>query len=171
MSDRFDDMADTTSGGTFTSLSVSEYAALRTRIADLARQAYADGRDAGIGETAEHCKELTENAMDTDDLLAIPRRLRSLKTKGASNPDPGLSSRGVYAEAWDSPQAQDVRKLRADRDHLLAALKAEAIAQARAALSWWADGHDSYPAEFGDITVNVTRNEAGELVAEEVQDV
>ena len=47
------------------------------------RQAYADGRDAGIEETTEHCKELTENAMDTDDLLAIPRRLRSLKTKGA----------------------------------------------------------------------------------------
>ncbi len=36
----------------------------------------------------------------------------------ASHPDAGLSRRGAYAGAWDSPQAEEVRALRAERDAL-----------------------------------------------------
>ena len=38
----------------------------------------------------------------------------------AHNPDASLGSRGCYAGEWNSPQAQDVRKLRAERDALQA---------------------------------------------------
>jgi hypothetical protein len=40
----------------------------------------------------------------------------------ASHPDPGLASRGIYAGAWDSPQAEEVRTLRRERDEARAAL-------------------------------------------------
>lgn len=36
----------------------------------------------------------------------------------ASHPDAGLASRGAYKEKWDSPQAEEVRKLRAEADAL-----------------------------------------------------
>lgn len=41
----------------------------------------------------------------------------------ASHPDASLSHRGAYAEKWDSQQAQEVRKLRAERDRYKAALE------------------------------------------------
>lgn len=41
----------------------------------------------------------------------------------ASHPDPNLSRTGAYAEKWDSPQAQAVRALRAERDRLREALE------------------------------------------------
>lgn len=34
----------------------------------------------------------------------------------ASHPDAGLASRGAYKEKWDSPQAEEVRKLRSEAD-------------------------------------------------------
>jgi hypothetical protein len=40
----------------------------------------------------------------------------------ASHPDAALTTRGAYAGRWNSAQAESVRKLRADRDALLAAL-------------------------------------------------
>jgi hypothetical protein len=40
----------------------------------------------------------------------------------ASHPDATLTTRGAYAGKWNSAQAESVRKLRADRDALLAAL-------------------------------------------------
>lgn len=46
----------------------------------------------------------------------------------ASHPDPDLSKRGKYGGPWDSPQAEYVRALRADRDALSARLdKAERL--------------------------------------------
>jgi hypothetical protein len=38
----------------------------------------------------------------------------------AANPDATLTTRGAYAGKWNSPQAEAVRKLRAERDALLA---------------------------------------------------
>jgi hypothetical protein len=40
----------------------------------------------------------------------------------ASHPDATLTTRGAYAGKWNSAQAESVRKLRADRDALLAAM-------------------------------------------------
>ena len=42
----------------------------------------------------------------------------------AQNPDATLTTRGAYATKWDSPQAQHVRKLRAERDALQSRLDA-----------------------------------------------
>jgi len=39
----------------------------------------------------------------------------------ARHPDATLTTRGAYAGKWNSPQAEEVRKLRAERDALLAA--------------------------------------------------
>jgi hypothetical protein len=39
----------------------------------------------------------------------------------ARHPDATLTTRGAYAGKWNSPQAEEVRKLRAERDDLLAA--------------------------------------------------
>lgn len=39
----------------------------------------------------------------------------------ARHPDASLASTGPYANEWDSPQLEEVRKLRADRDRLAAA--------------------------------------------------
>lgn len=54
----------------------------------------------------------------------------------AHHPDPSLTTRGAYAGKWNSPQAEDVRKLRSERDRLRAALDdaqaAESVAQAAA---------------------------------------
>lgn len=36
----------------------------------------------------------------------------------ASHPNANLAHTGAYADKWDSPQAQDVRDLRAERDSL-----------------------------------------------------
>ena len=41
----------------------------------------------------------------------------------ASHPDPLLSTRDAYGDKWDSPQAQEVRELRGQRDALAAALR------------------------------------------------
>jgi len=38
----------------------------------------------------------------------------------ASHSDATLTTRGAYAEIWNSPQAEEVRKLRRERDELLA---------------------------------------------------
>lgn len=38
----------------------------------------------------------------------------------AGHPDPNLSRTGIYATEWDSPQANEVRALRDDRDTLKA---------------------------------------------------
>lgn len=40
----------------------------------------------------------------------------------ASNPDATLTERGAYAKDWGSPQAQQVRALRKERDELRAAI-------------------------------------------------
>lgn len=40
----------------------------------------------------------------------------------ASHPDATLTTRGAYAGKWNSAQAEAVRKLRAERDILLASL-------------------------------------------------
>jgi hypothetical protein len=63
-----------------------------------------------------------------NDVLSAFRALRAevsllthkLLTCGvaASHPDPALSRTGAYAGKWDSPQAEEVRKLRDERDTL-----------------------------------------------------
>lgn len=45
----------------------------------------------------------------------------------ADHPDAGLSSTGVYGGEWDSPQAQRVRKLRANYEALRARLEAQPV--------------------------------------------
>ena len=42
----------------------------------------------------------------------------------ASHPNAALTTTGAYADKWDSPQAESVRKLRAERDQLRAELAA-----------------------------------------------
>ena len=37
----------------------------------------------------------------------------------ATHPDKALSRRGTYGNEWDSPQAERVRQVRAERDRLL----------------------------------------------------
>jgi hypothetical protein len=46
----------------------------------------------------------------------------------ATHPDPTLTTRGAYAEKWNSPQAEAVRALRAERD--AARAEVEALCQA-----------------------------------------
>lgn len=41
----------------------------------------------------------------------------------ASHPNANLSRTGAYAEKWDSPQAEDVRQLRAEIERLRGALR------------------------------------------------
>lgn len=66
-----------------------------------------------------------------DDLIAAQSRGAHLESEcqlathkvitcgvAARHPDAALASTGAYAGEWDSPQAQEVRDLRADRDRL-----------------------------------------------------
>jgi hypothetical protein len=95
---------------------------------------------------AEECKRLVAGAVKQwdvsaeivrsidrlrDDLIAAQSRVAELASEcqlathkvitcgvAARHPDAALASTGPYAGEWDSPQAQEVRDLRADRDRL-----------------------------------------------------
>lgn len=61
----------------------------------------------------------------------------------ARHPDANLSRTGAYASKWDSPQAQDVRALRDERDALRRQLElAQHAGEAREPLAWIVDVPD-----------------------------
>lgn len=106
----------------------------------------------------------------------------------ARHPDANLSRTGSYAGKWDSPQAQDVRALRADRDRLKSALEvanascsAERVARelARDELQrrvevervdgsrwfWQGDGHDHLESMIGGMQIVISATQLRALLA------
>jgi hypothetical protein len=88
-----------------------------------------------MGHVADAITVLIKLIADTDrlrdDLIAAQSRAAHLESEcqlathkvitcgvAARHPDAALASTGAYAGEWDSPQAQEVRELRADRDRL-----------------------------------------------------
>lgn len=97
----------------------------------------------------------------------------------ASHPDANLTRTGVYADEWNSQQAEEVRALRADRDELarqrgeLAARVIELQAHndsirmgARAVVAHW----DEFGPEHGfDEAIDVLRRQLGALAANVIE--
>ena len=85
--------------------------------------------------TAQLCEIAGALGMDTDapttqEILAAIKRLKAAVNElthqviccgvAATHPDAELTKKGAYAGKWNSAQAEEVRKLRADRDRLRA---------------------------------------------------
>ena len=97
-----------------------------------------------LGSCRESCNDYDKMAWDDYDAMAsLLRRIPELEAENAawrkqadtlthqviccgvaaSHPDPELTKHGAYAGKWNSAQAEEVRKLRAERDQLRAELE------------------------------------------------
>jgi hypothetical protein len=107
-----------------------------------------------------------------NDVLSAFRALRAevsllthkLLTCGvaASHPDPALSRTGAYAGKWDSPQAEEVRKLRDERDTLARRAeetRVQAVANIDRALAA-KEGWKRCAADLASETARANRNES-----------
>lgn len=99
-----------------------------------------DDRDSWLEQASSRLADALQFAAERDDLRAKLEAAENERTMwrkeatllgfklltcgvAATHPDPELSSRQKdYGGKWDSPQAEDVRKLRAERDQLRAEL-------------------------------------------------
>lgn len=94
---------------------------IRDLFAELAaeRDAAQTARDGWQGIAAQNAAERDRAVAERDEA----RRMASLMEHkvitcgvAAHHPDANLTRTGAYADKWDSPQAEDVRNLRAERD-------------------------------------------------------
>lgn len=103
-----------------------------------------DDRDSWLEQCSSRLADAVQFAAERDAWQAECKLVEhKLLTCGvaATHPDPELSSRQKdYGGKWDSPQAEDVRKLRAERDQLRAELEALRQAALTAHNSIDADG-------------------------------
>ena len=84
---------------------------------------------AQLGEIAD-ALGMDTDAPTTQEILAAIKRLKAAVNElthqviccgvAATHPDAELTKKGAYAGKWNSAQAEEVRKLRADRDRLRA---------------------------------------------------
>ncbi len=84
---------------------------------------------AQLGEIAD-ALGMDTDAPTTQEILAAIKRLKAAVNElthqviccgvAATHPDAELTTKGAYAGKWNSAQAEEVRKLRADRDRLRA---------------------------------------------------